>query len=1371
MTAVDPTLADEGQFDEPTQQVSQWARLRRAAELNLDDPSDSRFGDYQLLEKIGTGGMGVVYRALQVSLDREVALKLLSFDPFSAEALISRFRTEARHASQLQHPNIVPVYEIGSYENLYYFSMSLVRGPTLRQWLKLHPNPAPAVIAGLMRTIAEAVQYAHQVGILHLDLKPGNVLIDERGEPQVSDFGLARRVGEAVEGAGDTVIAGTPAYMAPEQSRGDPHLLSAATDVWGLGGILYALLTGQPPLDQNAESTELRWQVEPARSRGIAVAADLDAICHKCLQADPAQRYPSARALADDLQRFLDGRPVSVRHQAPPERLRNWARREPRAAALAAGLLLALLSGLAGTTVLWLQSEASRNLAQSTLWDARRASALAASERGDAVAGLPGLVANVAEAEAADRALESTADRRRIRLMLDASPRQIASWKFADEGRALAFAEDSDVLLAGMRSGDLVALEVDGGNERWRIRPPIPESPWGPSFVGRIIPAADGRHAILFPSGSSGIARPDTSFMHRVDLRDGALTPPPAEFADLSAITYSFDGKQALLRDSHNGMQVWSVAPWRAVGKYFQHAAVGNCLLIPGRDQIACADQGFAQVSLLDHDGDGPHATFSFADGTELSSWNVDSSGRWLALGSAGGELQVHDFEQAQRHSVADAGELTLGDLSFSGSVLAVSSNDGSVRLFDAEQRRWLSGPLRSGGERIGASIYDASSHWLLANDGRAVLWRLVEDAGRLQQSPAASVLRHRGTVAGFHAMALNAERGLLATHGSDGEVKLFRVPGSSIAVQGEDALVGNPSEVVADRQGRTQASHLLLAAKGTQPATKIDLPEQPFLVSSSSDGRYWVMAGGRRLFVVDTDTAASAGGLSELELPASAQYLLVPSERAVAYVGWISERGPLEVFWRTFDLVKQRWLAAAKPTEGLPAGLRMAVSGRYVAHWRGRLVELRRVDDGELLASLSIDGERLHVSDVGFAGPNETELLVASSDRSLILPASIEHWRWNPSGAVSRLTVVATPSAHIRVFDAEGGWLAHGPRPAIYSEGVRHELADLGVEWGEAAALSPDGRWAALGESDAIRLFDLRKRQPLEARRKLGLLSTDSLASLAFSADGEQVRARSHFGHLYTLPIAPDLRPLLSLQQEAEDLVPSRDQTTATASASQRRARDPGLPVTSQSNPSATYPRPPLATSAQIDLRVHANVPARQWFQGSRRGLGITDSASWPRGLLRLRGIDFELGPAIQLAPEGMALGAANFPSASGPIALPAGQVAGLNLLIANQQVAKPEGLRLAWLNADGETVAEQVLEVPTTYDGDIHSSSRNHQPRADVALVLRSAESRLRGGGSQQLLVYLLRVNSPVTDQALTAVELRAPAATPLLLALTAN
>jgi hypothetical protein len=1359
----EPPQPDFADADEPTQQVSQWARLRRAVDLDLDNPADSRFGDYQLLEKIGTGGMGVVYRARQVSLDREVALKLLSFDPFEAESLISRFRTEARHAGRLQHPNIVPVYEIGSFENLYYFSMSLVRGPTLRQWLKAHPSPSAVTVARLMRTIAEAVQYAHQVGILHLDLKPGNVLIDERGEPQVSDFGLARRVGEAADGARETVIAGTPAFMAPEQSLADPKALSVATDVWGLGGILYALLTGRPPLDDVPLSSASRWEVLAPRARVPTVAADLDAICRHCLQRDPAARYASARELADDLQRFLDGRPVSVRRQGAPERLLGWARREPRAAALAAGLSLAVLGGLVGTTLLWRQSDASRALAQATLWDARRAEALAAAERGDPLAGLPALVANVGEAEASDSADDADIDRRRIGRLLSAAPRQIAGWRFADEGRSLAFAEDGGLLLVGLRGGELVALEVDGGHERWRIHPPFPPTPWGSSFVGRALPAADGRHAVLLPSGSSGVARPDTVQMHRVDLRSGALTEPPAEFGPVFSTTYSDDGQRALLRDAEGGFQLWSMAPWRPLGARFQRAGLRNCLLPAQGTRMACARPGFASIELLDALSGRHEQDITFSDGAELAGWSVDAAGRWLALGSARGELVLLDLLTGERHAIADAGEDALGDLSFSGALLAVSSGGGSVRLLDLAQRRWLSRPLLTGANRVNSALYDPQSHWLLANDGRVVLWQLEHVDGRLVQPREASVLRHPGAVVGYHAATMHAASGLVASHGSEGELKLFRLPRSVPRAPYGSTLLGHPGPRAPATAVEVDGSRLRMVAADATVET-IDLPARPYLLQGSADGRRWLMAAGSQLLILDR----SVGGGSQLHalpLPASIQYLLLAENGERAVLGWLRAEGRLQVAWRGIELDDRRWLADSI-SEGLPGGVRLAADGKRLLLWQGGEVQVRAVDGSNVAARFEIADAHLQITDVIFAGVDGRELLLSTGDRSSILPATLEHWRLADGAAAQRLARIETPTAHARMFDLGGAWLGHGPRAALYHDGRRDELADLGAAWTEAAAMSPDRRWAALGQDEDVLLVDLQRRQRLGARYHLRLPSRDALAQLAFSADGAGLRVRSHFGQLFELPIGPDPRPWSALQSEADDLVPSRDRPRQAINALARRARDPGPPLPLPTLDAPSLGRDPAATAAQIDLRPYANVPERRWFQGAWRGLGITDSAAWPHGLLRLRGVDFELGPAVQLAPDGVALGAASFVERSGAIALPKAAWQELYLLLGNQQEPAADGLQLAWLDADGNTLAEQPLQVPTFYDGAIHSAGREHQPRGEVALVLRSAESPLRGGGSPQLLAYLLRLTPPPTARPIAAVELRAPAATPLLL-----
>lgn len=317
-----------------------------ALELDLNDPAQRQFGDYELLELIGEGGMGVVYRARQVSLDREVAVKLLSAGPWASQEFIARFEREARNAARMQHPGIVTVYEVGSLEGVQFFSMRLVRGESLSARLKRGGRFTPREAAALMSTVAEAVGYAHSLGVLHLDLKPGNVLLDETAQPYVADFGLARRLGNALSVDNDE-ISGTPAYMAPEQADVRAQKLTAATDIWGLGAILYELLTGRPPFraDTARDTVELvlQGQVRAPRRWIPSLPLDLQAIVLRCLTRDPAGRYPTARALADDLARFIEGRPVRARPLSGVQRVARWARREPKFASVVGLAILALL--------------------------------------------------------------------------------------------------------------------------------------------------------------------------------------------------------------------------------------------------------------------------------------------------------------------------------------------------------------------------------------------------------------------------------------------------------------------------------------------------------------------------------------------------------------------------------------------------------------------------------------------------------------------------------------------------------------------------------------------------------------------------------------------------------------------------------------------------------------------------------------------------------------------------------------------------------------------------------------------------------------------------------------------------------------------
>jgi WD40 repeat protein len=318
------------------------------------EPTLRSFGDYELLEEIARGGMGVIYRARQISLQRIVALKMILTGQLASGADVQRFRTEAEAAASLDHPHIVPIYEVGEWRAddintpVPYFSMKLIEGGSLADHLPTMAADSRQAIQ-VLATVARAVHFAHQRGILHRDLKPPNILIDSQGQPHITDFGVAKRVEGGSDLTRSGAIVGTPSYMAPEQARAEKRL-STAVDVYSLGAILYELLAARPPFRADTPlDTLLRvLECEPDRPAQYNphVDRDLETICLKCLEKDPTRRYGSAEALAEDLERWLAGEPIQARPATAWERVRKWARRKPAAAALVA------VSGLAGVVVL-----------------------------------------------------------------------------------------------------------------------------------------------------------------------------------------------------------------------------------------------------------------------------------------------------------------------------------------------------------------------------------------------------------------------------------------------------------------------------------------------------------------------------------------------------------------------------------------------------------------------------------------------------------------------------------------------------------------------------------------------------------------------------------------------------------------------------------------------------------------------------------------------------------------------------------------------------------------------------------------------------------------------------------------------------------
>jgi WD40 repeat protein/predicted Ser/Thr protein kinase len=533
-----------------------------------------------LLEEIGQGGMGVVWKARQVSLNRTVAVKMIRAGPWASKEFVHRFRMEASAAAVLQHPNIVAVHEVGVHQGQHFFSMDYVVGKNLAQVVREGPVPAQRA-ARYVQKMAEAIQHAHESGILHRDLKPSNVLIDAHDEPRLTDFGLAKQLqgDSAVTLTGEVI--GTPAYMPPEQASGNRGAIKAWSDIYSLGAILYHLLTGRAPFAAPSleETIQQVLQRDPVSVRLLnpAVPRDLETICLKCLEKEPAKRYVTAQLLADELGRFLRGEPILARPISRAGRVWRWCRRNPRVATATAVAVLSVLLGLTGILWQWRRAAAGELLARQNAYAADMKgvqTALASGDLGEALSCLN-----------RHRPLPGQKDLRgwewRYFWKLCRSDEQFLLHGYSNSVSALAFSADGRWLALRRERGAVALWDA-------RTRTSVLELPASGAY--RAMALSPQGNLLAYGNVASNGA-PVVSLWN-VSTREHTHLPQPSDPARLA---FSRDGTLLASWTTDGMLRLWHIESQQVIAsaQHFQpnHEFRGRVVFSPAGDWLALADK------------------------------------------------------------------------------------------------------------------------------------------------------------------------------------------------------------------------------------------------------------------------------------------------------------------------------------------------------------------------------------------------------------------------------------------------------------------------------------------------------------------------------------------------------------------------------------------------------------------------------------------------------------------------------------------------------------------------------------------------------------------------------------------------------------
>ncbi len=993
-----------------------------------------RFGDYELIETIARGGMGTVYRARQTRLGRIVALKMLALGEAGAADFLERFRTEAQAAASLDHPNIVPVYEFGECEGQHFLSMKLIEGVSLASGLGPDQGPISAEDAAcLVATVARAVHFAHQRGILHRDIKPGNILLDAQRVPHLTDFGLAKLIEQDSTITRTMAVLGTPAYMAPEQAAGRTREITTAADVYGLGSVLYQLLAGQPPFAGGTTLETIRLVLEQDPRSPVALNPradpDLATIALKCLAKEPAARYGSAEALADDLDRWLRHEPILARPIGALERALKWIRRHRGRAALLAMAALGLVSAGVVSTVMNVRlSSAQRVIADQA--EARRrelvqlnvATGNRLTEEGDPFS-----------------ALKAFAEAARLDVN-DPDRLALHRWRFA------------------VTRGHLPQLE-----RAWVHTNPVARAGFSPD--GQTVVTASGRTAQAWSIATG----------------EAAGVPLGHDHA-LTWAGFSPDGRALVTRTDQGNVQIWSAdsgapiaGPFsstppgafrNAVPRQLSFHPTNHALVIPGQpivliDPLAAASRRELRLApgqrvnqaLFAPDGralavltDNLTAVWSVADPEEepqvrWRSSRLSRNGAWSPDGSTLAVtdhlFRAHLLDAATGASIAAPllhGDMVIGcEFSPDGDRLLTWCFDNTARLWNGRNGQPMATPLRHNGPvRSAAFSPDGSRIATASADGTARLWD-----GHTGESLGLT-LRHGAAVLQL-AFAPDGER--LLTASADGRARLWRVstngparwswkfaaPTESAVFSPDGtqvAVVGLHTNALVWHVGSGQPAGPSLA----HPLRVLDVAwiDNRRLVTTCADGnlRTWLVNSGE----LQSSTPLPADSLNHREgriLPGGRRFLACFAKRPPAV--WDLSTGQ-EIF-----------ALGARPVSNFG----FSGNGKFLATVRTGAAEVWAADTGHSLAqpirllanstdiAVSNDGRKIATSSHDYY----SVIWDVATGKKLVGPmrhvGSIRHTIFTPD---DRVLVTASDDRTVRLWDVETGEalglpLQHGSR------------------------------------------------------------------------------------------------------------------------------------------------------------------------------------------------------------------------------------------------------------------------------------------------------------------------------------------------------